>query len=491
MFFILIVTCTFAMEAEDMKKFAQFKQQYGRNYANPAEEKLRFSIFQKNLKKIEELNSARKKPTDAFFGVGQFTDLLDDEIPRNYALPLEIDDSTEGLKTAVDGVVIDTNPSHLELPEGDDLPKNVAYCSDTVVNNTERIKVNFCGNTYNQMHCGSCYAASQANLAQYTYANQSYVEGEDPVKLNFGIQYYLNQTMNSTKFLNSSNKRCCGGSAAVLYELNPFYFLEEDAPLIDGYNKNDTVLCKPQGILFKPTVQMAVLKYQSFEVTTAGDNAAQVLKLKKILHHYGPVTVAIKTEGNDWSNYKGGIFHALESACQMNISSVPKVSTDHQVDLVGYGKEGDEEYLIIRNSWGNTWGEKGYMKYSTKQLCGIGWDFDKSKGSKYAPASGVIFASSCSLDKNCETCGSNKKCSKCKEGTTMNDYGICITDPIPEEESSSIQESSSNLESSSKQESGFDDSNSTQESSSNVRSSESSTSFHIFIGMILFIVITF
>ena len=35
---------------------------------------------------------------------------------------------------------------------------------------------------------------------------------------------------------------------------------------------------------------------------------------------------------------------------------------DHAVLLVGYGTEDNTEYFILKNQWGVTWGEQGYMK---------------------------------------------------------------------------------------------------------------------------------
>lgn len=49
---------------------------------------------------------------------------------------------------------------------------------------------------------------------------------------------------------------------------------------------------------------------------------------------------------------------------------------DHGMTVVGYGSTGESVYIIVKNSWGANWGERGYirMKRNTGHpagLCGI------------------------------------------------------------------------------------------------------------------------
>jgi len=48
---------------------------------------------------------------------------------------------------------------------------------------------------------------------------------------------------------------------------------------------------------------------------------------------------------------------------------------DHAVTAVGYGNENGKEFLIVRNSWTASWGEKGYFRIAIDKdgngVCGI------------------------------------------------------------------------------------------------------------------------
>ena len=66
--------------------------------------------------------------------------------------------------------------------------------------------------------------------------------------------------------------------------------------------------------------------------------------------HNQPVSVSIDASTRDFYLYSSGMFTA---SCGTNL--------DHSVNLVGYGTNNNGDYYILRNSWGTSWGENGYM----------------------------------------------------------------------------------------------------------------------------------
>jgi len=72
-----------------------------------------------------------------------------------------------------------------------------------------------------------------------------------------------------------------------------------------------------------------------------------------------PVSVAVDAES--WQSYRGGV---MTGPCGKSL--------DHGVLLIGYGTEGANDYWLVKNSWGTSWGEKGTIRLVRgKNECGI------------------------------------------------------------------------------------------------------------------------
>jgi len=77
-----------------------------------------------------------------------------------------------------------------------------------------------------------------------------------------------------------------------------------------------------------------------------------------------PLSVAIEADRSVFGQYKSGIFNS--SSCGTNL--------DHATNVVGWGSSNGTDYWIMRNSWGTSWGEKGYMRLEIQNgagVCGI------------------------------------------------------------------------------------------------------------------------
>jgi C1A family cysteine protease len=85
--------------------------------------------------------------------------------------------------------------------------------------------------------------------------------------------------------------------------------------------------------------------------------------LKQAIKTTGPVVCGV-TAGNDWDDYKGGVV----KAAPFNAASFNARDINHEVLLVGWDDTvrapgfPNPGVWLVKNSWGESWGEAGYVK---------------------------------------------------------------------------------------------------------------------------------
>lgn len=188
-----------------------------------------------------------------------------------------------------------------------------------------------------QGECGSCYAFSASGALEALY------------KLKKGrlIDLSNGQLLDCTRVNPYKNYGCTGGSInrTFNYTRDQGIMTDKDYPYVDKVQK-----CKydEKKILFKNSGYTGVPK----------NNPAQ---LKAAVSRM-PVAAACNSEDDGFALYMNG---TITEDCSARIT--------HSVLIIGYG----EDYWIVKNSWGDDWGLKGYgqiamgMQNNGRGLCGI------------------------------------------------------------------------------------------------------------------------
>jgi len=191
----------------------------------------------------------------------------------------------------------------------------------------------------NQGQCGSCWSFSASGA----------VEGAHFLATNRLISLSEQNLVDCSTA--EGNMGCNGGlmDAAFRYIIkNKGIDTEESYP----YKATGPNSCK-----FSNAHIGAIIK--SFHDVASGSESALQTAVKD-----RPVSVAIDASHQSFQLYHSGVYH--EPACS-------RTSLDHGVLAVGYGTEGSKAYWIVKNSWGPSWGMKGYILMSRNQNnnCGI------------------------------------------------------------------------------------------------------------------------
>lgn len=295
------VGCRCSIKDYEEYSFQQFCSEFSKTYeAEEAAE--RQAIFEANLKKIQAHNAEYKSGLHSWYmGVNQFADWSEEEFG--------------GIRATQYHPSSFQASSTLQLTSTKPRPESMDWRSKGVVTAVK-----------NQGGCGSCWAFSATETVESQHAIAS---GK---LLTLAPQTYVNCVENPHDCGGTGG--CEGATMELAFNLtiSKGIALESDLP----YKGRDST-CQ---------AYTAAVKASSYIRLPVNDPSA----LEAALATKGPVSVTVAA--GSWQLYAGGIF----TGCSKHDSAI----LDHGVQAVGYTKDS----WLIRNSWGESWGEKGYIRLS-------------------------------------------------------------------------------------------------------------------------------
>jgi cathepsin L len=324
--FVSCVLCVNAVSFFDLVKeeWTDFKLQHNKTYSNDIEEKFRMKIFMENRHKIAQHNQLySKKQVSYKLGVNKYSDLL----PHEFVATLNGFNYKQYKSKKLSANKID-EPVTFIKPANVELPKEVDWRQQGAVTAVK-----------DQGHCGSCWSFSSTGALE----GQHYRKTGKLVSLS---------EQNLVDCSGSYGNNGCNGGLMD----NAFQYVKENGGIdteksypYEGIDDTCHFTKKDVGATDKGFVDIP-----------SGDEDA----LKHAIATVGPVSVAIDASHESFQFYQSGIY--FEEKCSPQ-------NLDHGVLAVGYGTDEDGDYWLVKNSWGTTWGDQGYIKMARNRdnHCGI------------------------------------------------------------------------------------------------------------------------
>jgi len=246
------------------------------------------------------------------------------------------------------------------VPEGFQFPDGLDWRTKGVVTPVK-----------NQASCGSCWAFSAAETVESAYGMATLAaNGKATLEL-LSPQQLVDCAPNPDQ---------CGGTGGCEGSTQPLAF---KYLIVAGHDSDASYPYTARDGKCKASDHTPVIGITgSVELPTNNYTA-----LMHALVTEGPIAISVDAS---WGAYERGVYRPPKSGIHTTI--------DHAVQLVGYGTENGLDYWLVRNSWGSSWGEGGYIKLERfgegKEPCGTDTRPADGFGCKGGPSSITVCGTS-------------------------------------------------------------------------------------------------
>jgi KDEL-tailed cysteine endopeptidase len=324
---ITIVSCTVEVkktilesfkDAPKKELFKVFHFLFEKNYNLNTEEGLRrYTIFKSNMKVIEKTNAQN---LEYKFGVNQFTDLTPEEFKMKYLMKPEkkskmVAETVRNLRD--EGLSEDFFDLNADKDD-EDVNDSQAY---TPVDWRPQFLP-----PRNQGECGSCWSFASTAAIEAAYFKKTNVK-----------EYLSTQQLVDCDI---NNNGCDGGNFFPALD-----YVKINGLLRDADYPYTGVVNTCNKIKISASIKKKITSYSYCSNYTSKNCSTKIVYS---MLAQSPLMVGV--DGSVIQYYSSGIF---TGSCYED---------NHAVVLVGYGVQNGIPFWIVRNSWGTTYGEKGYFR---------------------------------------------------------------------------------------------------------------------------------
>ncbi|XP_040267900.1 cathepsin K-like isoform X2 [Bufo bufo] len=297
-------------------EWEQWKRTYQKQYNGKVDELTRRLIWEKNYKFIIHHNMEYFQGLHTYeMAMNQLGDMTSEEVSRTMT-GLKVPPRSRARNNTID----DDDDGTGALPDSIDYRKK-GYVTPV----------------RNQGSCGSCWAFSSVGALEGQLKKKT-------GKLNVLSPQNLVDCV-------TKNDGCGGG-----FMTNAFEYVRDNK----GIDSEEAYPYVGEDQPCNYTAAGRAAKCKAYKEVPQGNEKA----LKKAVGTVGPVSVGIDATLQSFQFYSKGVYYDADCNAE---------DINHAVLAVGYGVQKKAKYWIIKNSWGDTWGNKGYilMARDRGNACGI------------------------------------------------------------------------------------------------------------------------